>query len=70
LIIKSLNSEYGFREEDYDIDEKTNTIFLNWLDTKRISGELKTKFAEVISSIEIIHQYPYPEGIITYLEPL
>ena len=70
LILKSLNSEYGFREEDYDIDEETNTIFLNWLDTKRISGELKTKFAEVISSIEIIHQYPYPGGIITYLEPL
>ena len=69
-VTKILVSDYRIREKDFEVDEKNNTVFLNWLVAKRICEELKTKLANAILNIEIIHQYPYPKGIITYLEPL
>jgi pyruvate formate-lyase activating enzyme-like uncharacterized protein len=69
-VSKTLVSDYGLDLIDFEADKKNCTISLNWLVAKQISKELKSKCNNIILSIEIIHQYPYPGGIITYLEPL
>jgi pyruvate formate-lyase activating enzyme-like uncharacterized protein len=65
-----LASDYGLELIDFETDEENCTVFLNYLVAKKISEELKSKLKDEILSMEIIHQYPYPGGIITYLEPL
>ncbi len=50
--------------------EKNNLLFLHWRDAQEYGHDLNKQFQNKIKSIHIIHQYPYPNGVITYLEPI
>jgi len=69
-IASYLQIEFNIKSNQINIDEENRCIFLNWNTIKRLSPFLVEKYKDHIKSIEIIHQYPYQNGIITYLEPL
>ncbi|MFW9851445.1 MAG: radical SAM protein [Candidatus Thorarchaeota archaeon] len=65
-----LINKYKVNEEYLEIREECNTIYLNWYDAQKYGQDLNKQFQNKIKSIHIIQQYPYPDGIITYLEPI
>ena len=69
-IQRVLINKYKVDEECLEIREKDNILFLHWRDAQKYGLGLSKQFQNKIKSIHIIHQYPYPEGIITYLEPI
>ncbi len=69
-IQSALINKYKVNEECLEIGEKNNMLFLNWRDALEYGQDLNNQFQNRIKSIHIIHQYPYPDGIITYLEPI
>ena len=69
-IFNRLIQDYDIDQKLLEIDENNLTIFLNWKIAKEIASKLYKQFENEISNMEIIHQYPYSNGIITYLEPI
>lgn len=69
-ILSELKTCYGITSESIEIEEDNNIIYIHWKTAKKITDFLLEHYLDKISSIEIIHQYPYRNGIITYLEPL
>ena len=67
----------GYLKEDYEVEDnfielhkKAGYLFTAWYIVEELADELAERFSGKIESIEIIHQYPYEEGIIVYVEPL
>ncbi|MHA1199285.1 MAG: radical SAM protein [Candidatus Heimdallarchaeaceae archaeon] len=69
-IISDLQTTFKVESDKTGVDLDNNTIFVHWITAKEITKFLTEKYENQIISIEIIHQYPYQNGIITYLEPL
>ncbi len=69
-IISDLQVTHEIRIENMEIDEDYNTIFIHWNKAKLLTKYLVDKYKNQISSIDVIHQYPYKNGIITYLDPM
>ena len=69
-IYRSLRENYEIDSELIEMNETNLTIFTNWQIAKAIGPSLCKENENIIDSIQIIHQYPYSEGIITFLEPI
>jgi pyruvate formate-lyase activating enzyme-like uncharacterized protein len=69
-IQSALINKYKVDEESLETREEDKILFLHWRDAKEHGSDLSNQFKNKIKSIHIIHQYPYPNGIITYLEPI
>ena len=67
---KSMVNDFEIESHMFEIDAKNCYLFTSWQIVRKIKHDLLLNFQKEIVSIEIIHQYPYDEGIITYLEPL
>jgi hypothetical protein len=52
------------------IDAVNCYLFTSWQIANNLQEDLLRIFNEEIISIEIIHQYPFDGGFITYLDPL
>ncbi len=53
-----------------EIDVENCYLFTSWQIISKLINDFLKSFKEEIVNIEIIHQYPYDGGLITYLEPL
>ncbi|MCG3220244.1 MAG: radical SAM protein [Candidatus Heimdallarchaeota archaeon] len=53
-----------------EIDAENCYLFTSWQIISKLMNDFLKSLKEEIVNIEIIHQYPYDGGIITYLEPL
>ncbi len=69
-IVLDLQTTFNIQQSDLEVNEGKKCIFVNWKTARKIGDYLVGKYSDKIDSIEIIHQYPYQNGIITYLEPL
>lgn len=69
-IISDLQTAFEIESNKIGVDTDNTIIFVHWITAKEISEFLAEKYKDKIISIEIIHQYPLQNGIITYLEPL
>jgi len=69
-LLSNLQSSFEIGPEEIAIDQDNLTVFLNWEQAEIVADYLIEKYANQIKSIDIIHQYPYQKGIITYLNPL
>ncbi len=66
----ALVNDFEIPEKLINIDEKNKMILTNWMLVKKHGSDLVKKFHHAISTIQIIHQYPHENGIITYLDPI
>jgi len=69
-IQRTLIAKYNVKEEHTEINKKNNLLLLHWRTAQKYGKDLSNQFQDTIKSIQIIHQYPYPNGNITYLEPI
>lgn len=69
-ISTELQTTLGISSTNLEIEENKATIYIHSNTAKKITDYLVEKYPNEIISIEIIHQYPYQNGMITYLEPL
>jgi len=69
-ISNSLRENYDVDIELIEIDESNLTIYTHWQIAQEIGPILCKENENKIDSIQIIHQYPYSDGIITFLEPI
>lgn len=69
-IQRALITDYKVRKEYIEINKESKHLFLHWRDAQKYGKDLSNQFQNKIKSIQIIHQYPYPNGNITYLEPI
>ena len=54
----------------FEVDTENCYLFTSWQIIDKIKKDLLKSLEGEIESIEIIHQYPYDDGLITYLVPL
>jgi len=66
----SFTEDYGIESEMIELSEENCYLFTSWQIASKLRDELLQSCGEEIVRIEIIHQYPYDGGIITYLDPL
>ncbi|MHA1419668.1 MAG: radical SAM protein [Candidatus Heimdallarchaeaceae archaeon] len=66
----ALINDFKIPEKLVNTDEKNKMILTNWILAKKYGYDLVERFHHEISTIQIIHQYPLENGIITYLEPI
>ncbi|MHA1223580.1 MAG: radical SAM protein [Candidatus Heimdallarchaeaceae archaeon] len=69
-IVKVLQEEFGIKEQYFGVSKSSNIIYVHWKVAKLLGQELTQIYQEKIKRISIIHQYPYDDGIVTYLEPI
>ena len=69
-IYRILRENYDISSELIEINEQKLTIYTHWEVVKEIAPDLCKKNEAGSVNLQIIHQYPYPEGIITYLDPI
>ncbi len=69
-ITQYLSKVFEVDSDLIEIDSETNTIYTHWKIAEVLGSEMEKKYFDIIQSIEIIHQYPYKNGLITYLEPI
>lgn len=69
-IANEIQASHKIPFNNLEIDSDHNCIYIHWKTARRLSKSLSDKYDDKIESIEIVHQYPYTDGIITYLEPL
>ncbi|NPD88041.1 MAG: radical SAM protein [Asgard group archaeon] len=67
---KSIIEDFEVDNHMIEIDAKNCYLFTSWQIVNTLQDSFLEYFKEEIVSIEIIHQYPYDGGFITYLEPL
>jgi pyruvate formate-lyase activating enzyme-like uncharacterized protein len=63
-------NEFNIKENMIEVNNKEKIIFTGEEIISEIWKSVISKFEKEILSIEIIHQYPYAKGIITYLDPI
>ena len=66
----ALVNDFEIPEKLVSIDETNKMILTNWMLVKKYSSDLEKRFHHEISTIDIIHQYPLDNGMITYLDPI
>ena len=69
-IYEVLRENYDVDSELIEIDEEKLTIYTHWEIIQEIGPNLCKENEDENINIQIIHQYPYSEGIITYLDPI
>jgi len=69
--VKSLLEErYNIKSYMLEIDKKGTSILTAEYIVRKLAKDIKEAHSDKISSIEVVEQYPFDDGIITYLEPL
>lgn len=68
--IKIFQEDYEVEDDFIEVHKESNYLFTAWYMVEELAKELSERFKDGIKSIEIIHQYPYDNGIIVYVEPL
>ncbi|MBY8999521.1 MAG: radical SAM protein [Candidatus Heimdallarchaeota archaeon] len=69
-VANMLIKNFGVPEELVEIDEEKVMIYTNWKVAQKYSDDMVNKFRGEIIAIQVIHQYPHENGIITYLDPI
>ncbi len=69
-IYNNLRENYGIASELIEINESKLTLYTHWKIVKKIGPDLCKDNGDDDINVQIIHQYPYSEGIITYLDPI
>ncbi len=69
-ILEFMKKELELPKTIVEIAANGTTILTHWTIVEDIGEELNEIFEEMLLGIEIIHQYPYEEGFITYINPI
>ncbi|MBA7500496.1 GTP 3',8-cyclase [subsurface metagenome] len=69
-IVQALKEDHNIDDQLIEVKKEDKTISTHWKYAEKLGKSLSRKFTKDIVSIEIIHQYPYDGGFITYLNPI
>ncbi len=67
---KTMIEDFDLDENMLELDVENFYLLSSWQIINKIKTVLIDSMKADIESIEIIHQYPYEGGFVTYLEPL
>ncbi|MCK4845421.1 MAG: hypothetical protein KAS95_07095, partial [Candidatus Heimdallarchaeota archaeon] len=69
-IVRALKEDHNIDDQFIEVKKEDKTISTYWKFAEKFGKSFSRKFTGDIVSIEIIHQYPYDGGFITYLDPI
>ena len=61
---------FGVPKELIEIDEENSMVYTNWKLAQKYRDDIVAKYRDNLLAIQVIHQYPHEDGIITYLDPI